>query len=183
MLSERRKRDTDSEGNDGDLPRFPLCQSRRAKLTIRAKKESEIVSISEPSKLPTASIEISTRLTKTKLTLGLVVGKIYEGRHWRSPVYGITDWLTKEEMSHANLRIAPRTAPLDPVTFALPDALQGFFDDLEMFRSTTLTFKACIQTISGRLPSADLLPLDVRRATYIPALFHLHARPEPQPRS
>jgi len=126
MLSERRKRDTDSEGSDGHLPRFPLCRSRRAKLTIRAKKESEITTIAKPIKLLTASIEISTRLTKTELTIGLVVGKIYEGRHWRSPVYGSTDWLTREEMSHANRRIAPRTAPLDPVTFAPPRCVARF---------------------------------------------------------
>jgi len=105
---------------------FPLCRSRRAKLTNRAKKESKIVTIAGPIKLLTASIEIFTRLTKTKFTLGLVVGKIYEGRHWRCPVCGITDWFTREETSHANRRIAPRTAPLDPVTFAPPRCVARF---------------------------------------------------------
>jgi len=181
MLSERRKRDTASEGSDGI---FPLCRSRRAKLTIRAKKESELITVAEPIELLTASIEISTRLTKTELTLGLVVGKIYEGRHWRSPVYGITDWLTKEEMSHANRWVAPRTAPLDPVTFAPPRCVARFIRRSGHISATKLTFKACIQTISGsRLSSADLLPLDVRCATYMPVLFYLHTRPEPQPRS
>jgi hypothetical protein len=120
MLSKERKREAASGNRDEDLPSFPLCRSRRARLTRKVKKESEIVPTTEPTILLTGSLDIFSETDKTREIWVLLWARFTAVD---STPQIVLPEKKRRGTSKANRRIALRTVPLDQSQFPAPDAI------------------------------------------------------------